>query len=96
MRDLEETRHLLEDFSRTMMLLHRKKWREIKNIKSENTTWLDTFLVLLQTDQCPLFVKADVQRAKRYMVDPAKQESDSSYEDSDVPTTQMDSPRCRF
>ena len=40
--------------------------------------------MLLQTDQCPLFVKADVERAKRYMVDPAEHNSDSSYEDSDV------------
>ena len=75
---------LSEDFCRTMMLLHSKNWREIKDIKSENTTWFDTFLVFLQTDQCPLFVKADVERAKRYMVDPAEDDSDSSNEESDV------------
>ena len=40
--------------------------------------------MLLQTHQCPLFVKADVERAKRYMVDPAGHNSVSFYEDSRV------------
>ena len=75
---------LSEDFCRTMLLMHWKGWRQIQDVKSDDTTWSAIFLKFIESEQCPKFVKADVKRAKRYLSEVADQETDSSSDFSDV------------
>ena len=56
---------LIEDYCRTMLLLHWKNWINLNQIRSEDETWNDRMLQFLETDACPNFLKADVQRAIR-------------------------------
>ena len=56
---------LVEDYCRTMLLLHWKNWRDLNQIRSGDETWNDCLLEFLKTDACPNFLKADVQRAVR-------------------------------
>ena len=55
---------LTEEYCRTMMLLHCRNWREIKDIKSQDCTWSVAFSSFVKTIHCPTFVKADIERAK--------------------------------
>ena len=76
---------LSEDFCRTMLLMHWKGWRQIQDVKSDDTTWSAIFLKSIESEQCPKFVKSDdKKRAKRYLSAVADQESDSSSDISDV------------
>ena len=67
-----------------MLLMHWKGWRQIQDVKSDDTTWSAIFLKFIESEQCPKFVKADVKRAKRYLSEVADQETDSSSDISDV------------
>jgi hypothetical protein len=57
---------LNEDFCKTMLLLHWPNWRNINEIKEDNTTWTDKMNNFLVSEDCPNFVKAEVERAKTH------------------------------
>ena len=77
---------LTEDYSRTTLLLHWKNWRGFDQIKRVDETWKDCMLKFLESDVCPKFVKADVQRAirKANAQDFVDETSDSESDSSDV------------
>ena len=52
------------EYARTMLLLHWPNWRRISDIVGSGE-WLQKFKEFLQTDSCPTFVKADVEKASR-------------------------------
>ena len=83
---------LSEGYSRTMLILHSKKWRTLNQIKSENETWNDRMLQNLECDICPNFLKADVQKAIRKANDGnfENEASDSDSYDSDSDVEQPD------
>ncbi len=59
---------LSESYCRTMLLLHWPNWKHLNEIKLDEVTWEEKMQEFLQNDQCPNFVKADVERAKqRYL-----------------------------
>ena len=60
------TSPLNEDYCRTMLLLHWPNWFDIQEVKGDAESWIDRFKDFLATDQCPLFVKAQVAKAQRY------------------------------
>ena len=83
---LRATWPLNEDYSRSMLILHWKNWRSLNQIKREVETWNDRMLLFLESDACPNFLKADVQKAIRkadgnHLEDEA---SDSDSCDSDI------------
>ena len=45
-------------------MLHFKNWRRIEDIKPLDHSWTDVFHQFLKSDECPSFVKADIQKAK--------------------------------
>ena len=56
---------LNEDYCRTMLLLHWPGWRKLDDITSpDSPQWTEKFTSFLETDDCPNFVKADVERAR--------------------------------
>ena len=57
---------LSEDYCRAMLLLHWPNWRNIRDIKDENTTWIEKMTEFFTSEDCPNFVKADVERAKKH------------------------------
>ena len=61
---------LNEDYCRTMLLLHWPNWFDIQEVKGDDESWIDRFKDFLATDQCPLFVKAQVAKAQRYAEHP--------------------------
>ena len=63
--NVQATWPLTVEYARTMLLLHWPNWRKISDIVDvDPPNWLDKFLQFLASDQCPSFVKADVERAK--------------------------------
>ena len=62
-----------------MLLLHTPNWRQINEIKNDNITWVDKMKLFLDSDQCPNFVKADVEKSKRHMSDDIQDQDDDSY-----------------
>ncbi len=57
---------LTEDYCRSMLLLHWKNWRHISDIKEPSRTWVEIMDDFLKSEDCPNFVKADVERAHRH------------------------------
>ena len=53
-----------EQYARTMLLLHWPNWRHISDIVDDGHSWLTTFQDFLETNICPNFVKASVEKAK--------------------------------
>ena len=61
---------LNEDYCRTMLLLHWPNWFNIQEVKGDAESWIDRFKDFVVTDECPLFVKAQVSKAQRYAEHP--------------------------
>lgn len=57
---------LEENFCQTSLLLHFPNWRNISDIKNESASWVQTFMSFLDSENCPNFLKAEVERAKGY------------------------------
>ena len=56
----------LEDtFCKNMLLLHWPNWRKISELKDEAHSWTLQFQYFLETDKCPNFLKAEVDRVKK-------------------------------
>ncbi|XP_053391813.1 uncharacterized protein LOC128554571, partial [Mercenaria mercenaria] len=56
---------LQEDYCRSMLILHWPNWRHLSDIKNENTTWCEKMTHFLASNECPNFVKADIERVKQ-------------------------------
>jgi hypothetical protein len=52
-----------------MLLLHTPNWRKISDIKDDAMTWLEKMEFFLNSDHCPNFVKAGVEKAKIHVDD---------------------------
>jgi hypothetical protein len=48
-----------------MLILHFPNWRTISEIKNDNISWVDRMNSFLISDNCPIFLKADVEKAKQ-------------------------------
>ncbi|KAK3093512.1 hypothetical protein FSP39_016633 [Pinctada imbricata] len=57
---------LEEAFCRTSLLLHFPDWRTLSDLKTASDSWIDAFSKFLETDLCPNFIKADVERVKNH------------------------------
>ena len=51
------------EYARTMLIMHYPNWRKISDIIGEDN-WLTKFEAFIETDDCPNFIKGDVQCAK--------------------------------
>lgn len=60
----QATLPLEENFCQTSLLLHFPNWRNISDIKNESASWVQTFISFLDSENCPNFLKAEVERAK--------------------------------
>lgn len=58
------TRALEENLSKTTLLLHLLNWRSFTDTKDEETSWIE-FVLFLESDDCPIFVIADVGGLKK-------------------------------
>ncbi|KAH3791553.1 hypothetical protein DPMN_145041 [Dreissena polymorpha] len=56
---------LEEEYCKIKLFLHWPNWRHISDIKGEDLTWFQKMSQFLCSDECPNFVKSDVERAKR-------------------------------
>ena len=68
-----------ENYCRTMLLLHTPNWRQLLDVKNDNLSWVQQMESFLQTDVCPNFVKADIEKARKHI-------NDDNLED-DIPAT---------
>lgn len=50
-----------------MLLLHIRNWRKLSDIKDDTMTWLEKIEFFLNSDHCPNFLKADVEKAKTHV-----------------------------
>ena len=75
---------LAEDYSRTMLLLHWPQWRNITDIKDESTSWVSKMQEFLQSNNCPNFVKADVERARKHIGIDEDESDDDQLEDNEL------------
>ncbi|CAC5375793.1 unnamed protein product [Mytilus coruscus] len=71
-----------ENYCRTM-LLHTPNWR-LLDVKIDNLSWVHQMESFLQTDVCPNFVKADIEKARKHISDD-NQEDDISSEQCEQP-----------
>lgn len=55
---------LEENLGKTTLLLHLLNWRSFTDTKGEETSWIEFFL-FLESDDCPIFVIADVGGLKK-------------------------------
>ena len=55
---------LSEDYCKGALILHWKNWRNLSDIRHEEETWVSKFNDFLQSEMCPNFVKAEIERAK--------------------------------
>ena len=60
-----------EEYCRTMLLLHWPNWRSLNEIGVPEETWCRKMEHFLQSNDCPSFVKADIERARRHAKDGA-------------------------
>ncbi len=56
---------LPEDYCRSTLLLHWPNWRNRSDIKSSDTSWIEVMKEFLKSNDCPSFVKAAIERAKK-------------------------------
>jgi hypothetical protein len=49
-------------------LLHFPNWRTISEIKNDNISWIDRMNSFLISDNCPNFLKANVEKAKHFLL----------------------------
>lgn len=63
--NIQATWPLDENYCRTMLILHFPNWRTISDIKNDNISWIDCMNSFLISDNCPNFLKADVEKAKQ-------------------------------
>lgn len=68
---------LNEDYCRTMLLLHWPSWFTIQKVKREGDSWIDRFQTFLISNNCPVFVKAQVRKAQQL----ADHQPEERYED---------------
>ena len=61
---LKATWPLTEEYSKNILLLHYPNWRSLSDIKNENITWHDKMQEFLLSEECPNFIKADIEKAK--------------------------------
>ena len=54
-----------DEYSRTMLVLHWPNWRHLSDLKPEHISWSEQMNIFLCTEQCPNFVKADIDRVKQ-------------------------------
>jgi hypothetical protein len=54
-----------ENYCRNMLILHFPNWRTISEIKNDNISWIDRMNSFLISDNCPNFLKVDVEKAKQ-------------------------------
>ncbi len=52
------------DYARTVLLMHYPNWRKISDIVGDSD-WLTKFNEFVETDICPTFIKAEIERAKQ-------------------------------
>ena len=73
---------LNKEFCRTMLLLHWHNWRTVGDItNTENPDWIGKFTNFMTTDHCPVFVQADVERAKEKKTNHAEDEVEDDDDD---------------
>jgi hypothetical protein len=48
-----------------MLILHFPNWKTISEIKNDNISWIDRMNSFLISDNCPNFLKANVEKAKQ-------------------------------
>ena len=70
---------LLEDYCRTMMLLHCPSWFSIQEVKRDEESWNECFETFLASDDSPTFVKAQVIKAQQA----ANHQPDDQYEENE-------------
>ena len=70
---------LNEDYCRTMLLLHWPNWFTIQEVKSDEESWIERFEPFVISDNCPGFVKAQVQKAQQL----ALRQPEEEYGESD-------------
>ena len=64
--NVQATWPLTVEYARTMLLLRWPSWRKIADIVDvDPPNWLEKFQQFLDSDQCPSFVKAEVERTKK-------------------------------
>lgn len=66
-----------ENYCRTILLLHTANWWHLQDIKNDDVTRVDQMIKFLDTDQCPNFVKAEIEKAKNHCNDSIPQEEKS-------------------
>ncbi|XP_064619450.1 uncharacterized protein LOC135482899 [Lineus longissimus] len=77
-----------EDYCRTMLVLHWPNWRRLEDIKENRTSRTDKMTRFLTMDECPNFLRADIESARRH--DNQNQQKDKD-EPSDSEDTQPNS-----
>lgn len=76
---------LQEKYCKTTLLLHFPNWRCLSDVKNDATSWTEFFLSFLESDNCPNFVKADIERAKEKEKEPDNLSQEHEVLNSDVP-----------
>ena len=82
--ELHCTWPLTENFSRTMLLLHWPNWRQIRDIKPDDSSWVNVMSEFLLNPECPNFVKAGVERAFRKMSSEGNDDTSGSESEGDM------------
>ena len=77
-----------ENYCKTMLLLHFPNWRKLSDIKPDDISWTKKIELFLNTDLCPNFVKADVERAKSHK----KQNDEDSCPSDDENVDEQEEP----
>ncbi|KAK3104656.1 hypothetical protein FSP39_007268 [Pinctada imbricata] len=57
---------LEENYCKTSLILHFPNWFTLSDIKNPDTSWVDAFNSFLESESCPNFLKAEVERAKQH------------------------------
>jgi hypothetical protein len=63
--NIQVTWPLDEHYCPTMLILHFPNWRTISDIKIDQISWIDRMNSFLISNNCPNFLKADVEKAKQ-------------------------------
>ena len=91
---------LNEEYSRTMLILHWPDWRTIRDIKDEDSTWPQKLTSFLESEECPNFLRADIERARKhhsdYSEDDAVSENDEDERDGEPEWMQLVRPPAKF